>query len=110
MDESWLSTVRIAREIGDISSLFPKGITRLWDLPYTIFNAVGLALYYLSFSELPEHEQPPRKIWEDPKRLEAWFREVKANRESESKGDGSFMDMPQNQLIKEMFGGKVPGL
>ena len=105
MDDAWLNTVRIARDLGDISSLFPKGITRLYDLPFTIFHAIRTALVFLSWEvNLSREEMPPRKIWLDNDRLEAWFREVEANRERKAKGEGDTMSMPQNALLKQMFG------
>lgn len=100
----WLNTVRLARDIGDISSLFPPGITRLYDLPFTVFNAIRLALYFLSFEELPEKERPPKAIWLDEERMQSWWNEVKANREAEGKGEGDMSSMPQNDLLKEVFG------
>lgn len=105
MDEGWLDTVRLARDIGDISSLFPPGITRVWDLPHTIFNAIRMALVFLAFEQLKEEERPPKSIWLDGDRMTAWFAEVKRNRESEARGDGSTMNMPQNELLREMFPG-----
>lgn len=104
MDEEWLNTVRLARDIGDISSLFPPGITRVYDLPFTIFNAIRMALYYLTFEELEEKEKPPKKIWLDADRMKQWAAEVKANRESRAKGEGDTMSMPQNDLLKQMLG------
>jgi hypothetical protein len=104
VDEAWLTTVRIARDCGDISSLFPVGITRLWDLPYTIMHAIRLALVYLSWEQLPKEEQPPKKIWLDNDRLESWFAEVTRNRESKARGEGDHMAMPQNALLKQMMG------
>jgi hypothetical protein len=105
VDEAWLDTVRIARDCGDISSLFPEGITRLWDLPYTIFNAIKFALSVLTWREnLKAEEIPPKHIWLDNDRMEAWWREVKANREAEAKGHGDLQSMPQNALIKRIFG------
>jgi hypothetical protein len=100
--------VRIARDCGDISSLFPPGIERLWDLPYTLHQAVRLALYFLSFEELPIKERPPKRIWLNSEKMDAWWSEVKADREAQAKGQGSYRDMPQNAFIAEIFGGKVP--
>lgn len=100
--------MRIARDCGDISSLFPQGITRLWDLPYTIHNAIRMALYFLSFENLPTKEQPPKKIWLDPEKMKYWSDEVMRNRELESQGQGDYQSMPQNDLVKQMFGGKAP--
>lgn len=108
VDDAWLTTVRIARDCGDISSLFPPGVTRLWDLPFTLHQAIHMALYYLSFENLPEKERPPKKFWQDGDKLKLWFDEVKANREAENRGEGDYQSMPQNQILKEMFGGRAP--
>lgn len=108
MDDAWLTSVRIARDCGDISSLFPAGVTRLWDLPFTIHQAIHMALYFLSFDELPLKERPPKKIWLDGDKMKLWFDEVKANRETEMSGEGDYQSMPQNQALKEMFKGRAP--
>jgi hypothetical protein len=104
VDEAWLETVRLARDCGDISSLFPPGITRLWDLPHTLHSAIRLALIFLRFEELPKEERPPKRMWLDADKMTLWWAEVKRNRDSKSKGNGSVMDMPQNALMAEIFG------
>lgn len=108
MDDAWLATVRVARDCGDVSSLYPRGITRLFDLPYTLHNNIRLALHFLSFDELTEKERPPKKIWLDVERMKMWWSEVKAAREDEAKGGNSVMDMPQNALLKDIFRGRSP--
>lgn len=105
MDEAWLSTVRLARDIGDISSLFPPGITRLIDLPFTIHNAISSALSFLSYEELPEDEQPPKRIWLDGKKMKAWWAEVKRLREAEMKGHGDQANMERNALTDRLLKG-----
>jgi hypothetical protein len=103
VDDAWLTTVRIARDAGDISSLFPKGITRLVDLPHPLFTNISLALTFLKWMELPDDEQPPRSMWLDDEKITAWFREVKRNRENKMKGE-DYGSMPQNAVLKEVFG------
>lgn len=106
MDEAWLNTVRIARDCGDISSLFPKGITKLWDLPHTLHTAIRMALYFLKFEEIPEQaDQPPKHMWLDADKMENWWAEVKRARESRYKGEVAIHDMPQNEALQEMFPG-----
>lgn len=107
VDEGWLNTVRLARDCGDLSSLFPPGITRAVDLPFTVSQAIRMGLFYLSLEELPTKERPPRHIWQDAEKMDAWFQEVKRNREAEIKGEGTG-DMPQNQLLSHIFKGRVP--
>lgn len=107
-DEAWLDTVRIARDCGDISSLFPPGVKRLWDLPWTLHQAVRMALLFLSFEELPDEERPPKHIWLDTEKMKEHAAWVKRKRKAAAKGE-DMSDMPQNDLMKEMFPGlKVP--
>ncbi len=98
MDEAWLNLVRVARDLGDISSLFPPGIERLFDLPYTIHNAIVNALGFLGFEDLPPKERPPKKIWLDGKKMKAWFAEVDAKRKAEMEGHGDQPAMTDNAL------------
>lgn len=100
--------MRLARDIGDISSIFPPGISRLYDLPFTIFNAIRLALHFISFEELPREERPPKKIWLDGDRMTEWWREVEENRKRKLRGEGDTMNMPQNSLLKQMLGRDAP--
>lgn len=105
LDEAWLSIVRLARDIGDISSLFPPGITRLIDLPYTIHNAILAALGFLSFEELPEKERPPKRIWLNAKKMKTWWAEVKRVREAEVNGQGDQSSMDKNALTDRLLVG-----
>lgn len=109
MDEAWLATVRLARDIGNISSLFPPGITRLIDLPYTIHNAIISAIGFLSFEELPKDERPPRSIWMDGDALAAHWREVERAREAKY-GSGAapaadYSEMDESPLKNELLVG-----
>lgn len=78
--------MRFAREFGTVSDLFPEGVDDLLDLPHTLFGAIRTALLYLSFDELPRDERPPKRIWADGERLEAWFKEVERERERKAQG------------------------
>lgn len=72
------------------------------DLPHTLFTAIRLGLTFLSFEELPEEEQPPKRIWMDNERLHEWFNAVKKRRD-EKYGDGgskSIEDPVQNDAAK----------
>lgn len=105
LDEGWLETVRIARDCGDISSLFPPGVTRLVDLPHTLHTAIRTALYFLKFEELPKDERPPKHYWLDGEKMTTWWREVEQRREDKMKGDGAIHDMPSNEdVLKQVFG------
>lgn len=106
VDDAWLSLVQIARDCGDVSSLLPPGVKSLSDAPWLFVQAVRRALQYLSFGELAEEEQPPRKLWEDDSKLKDWFDEVKRNRKSKSKGEGDYQSMPENEALREIFKGR----
>jgi hypothetical protein len=106
VDDGWLNIVRIARDCGNLSSLFPPGITHLWDLPHTLHTAIRMALYFLKFEEIPyEEDRPPKHIWLDPDKMEDWWRAVKESQEARYKGETSVREMPQNELLAEMFPG-----
>lgn len=110
VDEAWLNTVRIARDCGNISSLFPDGIARLWDLPHTLHTAVRMALYFLKFEEIPHDEdRPPKKYWLDADRMKQWWTEVRQAQEERAKGGTATRDMPQNAVLKEIFPGMKIG-
>lgn len=108
-----MDTVRIARDLGDMSLLLPRGISHLMDLPYNIFIAVRQALAFLSFEELPTDEQPPREIWLEADEMAKHWKAVKAMRAKKygtEDDDSSWSDAPldgpeeQNAAVKEIFG------
>lgn len=101
LDEVWLSLVRMARDIGDISSIFPPGIQRLTDLPFTHHNAILAALGFLSFDELRKEERPPKSIWLDSEKMELHWEQVKNNREARANGEKD-STMTQNPLMKRL--------
>lgn len=78
----------MARDSGDVSSLFPEGITSMRDMPWTLHRAIGMGLSFLRMEELPEDEQPPRNIWFDPDRMDEHWAAVRQRRE-EKYGDKS---------------------
>lgn len=85
-DEAWIDTVRLARDMGTVRELFPKGIDDIRDLPHTCFNAIRLGLTFLGFEELPEEDIPPRRIWMDGEKLEEHFNAVRARRKAQAEG------------------------
>jgi hypothetical protein len=85
----WLDTVRIARDFGTVAELFPSGVENVRDLPWRWFEAIRMAMFFLSFEELAEDERPSKKIWLDSEALEAHFAQVKAKRKREVKGDST---------------------
>ncbi len=104
-DDAWLATVRVARDAGDVSSLFPPGIERLIDLPFTIQNAILAALGFLSFDELPEEERPPKSIWLDGEKMKAWWAEIKRLRKAKMEGHGDQASMSKNALTSKLLVG-----
>lgn len=75
-----------------MSLLLPEGITHLADLPHNLHDAIRLALFFLSFEDLPKKEQPPRHIWLDNERMREWSDMVKRMREDEMKGGDSHLE------------------
>lgn len=100
--------MRFARDCGDLSILFPPGIQHARDLPYTIFDAIKLALVWLSYEELESDERPPKAIWLDHKEMKQWFKAVNRRRREKwglkGEGDGE-IDGPteRNALADELL-------
>lgn len=90
-----------------MSCLFPEGIDRIDDLPYTYFDAILTGLQFLGFEELLEEDSPPRDIWMEPKKLKQHFDMVRRRRKSQS-GDGDIRDqeiegpVETNAWLREM--------
>lgn len=104
VDDSWLALVRVAQETGDISSLFPPGVERLIDMPFTIHQAILAAMQFISFGELPKEERPPKSIWLNGPKLEAWFVEVERLREDRMNG-GNQSEMDRSDLKDRLIVG-----
>jgi len=85
-DEAWVDTVRLARDMGTVSELYPEGRSLL-DLPHALFTAIRQGLAFLGFEELPLDEQPPRSIWLDAEALNEHFDEVKRRRKESASPD-----------------------
>jgi hypothetical protein len=96
----------MARNAGDISSLFPEGVTRLADLPFTIFNLLANSLYFTSFDELPKDERPPKRIWLDPTAMDEHWSAVEARRRDKQQDRGDTSSMPKNALIDQLVVGR----
>lgn len=98
--------VRFARDCGDLTILYPPGIEHARDLPFTIFDAIKFALYWLSFEELEKEERPPKDIWLDAKLMSRWFKAVnKRRREKYGLKDEDGIDGPteRNALVDELL-------
>lgn len=98
--------MRFARDCGDLSLLFPDTITTIRDLPYNIFDAIRLALVWLSFEELESAEKPPKEIWLDGKAMSKWWKAVKKRREDKYSGrPNDDIDGPveRNSLVDDLL-------
>lgn len=105
-----MDTVRLARELGNVSTLFPEGITSVADLPYNLFDAIRLALIFLSFEEMPKDERPPKRIWLDGEKLDEHMKWVEKQREAKHKvdRDGSSQEIEdpvQNEAASSLIVG-----
>lgn len=69
-----------------MSELLPPGIENVRDIPYRWFEAIRMALVFLSFDELPNEERPPRSIWLQEDKLGAWFERVERDRDQKYGG------------------------
>jgi hypothetical protein len=63
--------------MGDLSLLLPEDIENIHDLPYIYFDAIKLALVWLSYEELESEDRPPSHIWLEPKLMKKWFKAVR---------------------------------
>lgn len=96
----------MARNAGDISSLFPEGVTRLADLPFTIFNLIANSLFFVSFDEMPKEDRPPKSIWLDSDRMEQHWAALDAKRRDKEQGRADTSKMPRNALIDQLVVGR----
>jgi hypothetical protein len=69
-----------------VSQLLPEGIDRLDDVPYTYWNALRVAMGFLTFDELPKDERPPREIWMDHDEMRKHWTAVELRREEKYGG------------------------
>jgi hypothetical protein len=80
--------------MGTVQSLFPPGITDLRELPGGYFDAITMALSFLSFEELPSEDRPPRRIWLSHEKLKAHFDAVKARQKEKADPDNEPIEDP----------------
>lgn len=92
--------------MGEVSVLFPEGINRLDDLPWTVHTAIVTGLYYLGFEELDGEERPPKRIWDRPDEMKAWWANVERKRkEKYGQDDSGGGEEQQNAAVKDMIVG-----
>jgi hypothetical protein len=103
-----LDTIRIARDFGTVSQVLPPGLS-LYDAPHTFVEAIRSTIVFLGWQDSLEFKEiPPKRVWLDAKKLDAWFKDVKAKREDEMKGrsntaEGWDGDMVQNDAVRQMI-------
>ena len=78
--------MRLARDFGTVSELFPQHFDDLRDLPHPFFDLIRRAMLYLGFDELDEDEVPPKRIWSDDEQLSEWFSEIRRRRKRKAEG------------------------
>lgn len=91
--------------MGEVSVLFPEGIKRLDDLPWTLHTAIVQGLYYLGFEELPPDERPPKRIWDRHDEMKAWWQAVERRRKEKYEGGGSSDTgvEERNEAVKDLI-------
>jgi hypothetical protein len=97
--------VRIARDFGDISQLLPEGYS-LKDVPHGLFDAIRQGLVFIGFQDLPEDEQPKKRIWHDGDALEEHFRAVRKRRQqmTDPRASGPIDDPVDNDAARLLIG------
>lgn len=101
----WLDTVRIARDLGDVSALLPEGVRSLADAPYTLHDAIVAALHFLKYEELPKDEQPPKRIWFDNDAMRDWIAHIERVREAKYKGEKPSGPTEENDAASDLLVG-----
>jgi hypothetical protein len=73
-----------------VSSILPPGCTSLIDAPFVVVRGIRNALMFLNWQENMEaKEVPPKRIWFDEDKLNAWFKDVRKQRELEARGQSN---------------------
>ncbi len=105
-----MDTVRIARDVGDMTLLLPVGISSFYDLPYNVFDAIRTTLGHLGLEELPKEDRPVKSIWFDGKAMNAHWKMVEARNRVKYGGKAdSISEEPidgpvsRNPLVDEIY-------
>lgn len=105
--------MRLARDCGNLTLLLPDGVESIYDMPYPLFEALQLALHFLTYEELPKDERPKPEIWLEPKEMKQHWKAVDARRKAKygGKEDSDRMgDEPidgpvsENEAVKDIYG------
>lgn len=109
-DEAWIDTVRLARDLGTVHSLLPRGVSTLLDVPYRLFDALRHAMMVVNWQDnYTAEEQPPKRIWLKSARLQEWFRDVAAKRDAKMSGGDSWDYEIEDPVQNEAAGMLVHG-
>jgi hypothetical protein len=98
-----VDTVRLARDIGDVSGLLPTGISSLREIPFQFQQALKAALIYLSFEEMIDEDRPPRSIWSDTEMLNAHMDRVRRKYRERGEGRGELEHAQQNDAARMLI-------
>lgn len=76
--------------------LLPFGFTSIVDLPYSVHEALRLALVFISWDELESEERPRKAIWFEPDELAKHWKAVEERRKAKwgTGSDGDIRDEP----------------
>lgn len=93
--------VRSAKSAGGGSSLLPRGLDSIQDIPWDLSLAIDHAIRVCSWQEnLIGKEMPPQWMWPFEDELELWFERVDAQRK-EKYGGGSDDDETSPMMSNE---------
>lgn len=83
--------------------MLPPGCDTLLDAPYTVVDAYGYALRFLTFEDLPEDERPDKSIWLNAEKLKAHFEIVNRERERKYSGKKDIEDPVDNDAASSLI-------
>jgi hypothetical protein len=88
-----------------VSQLLPDGVDSLADCPFTVYEAILVALRILGYEEFPLDERPPRHMWLDAPKLTEWWDTInRARRDKYGLSDnGDVHDGDENTLAQELI-------
>jgi hypothetical protein len=92
----------VVRKSGDVTMLFPSGVTNFNDVAWFLLDAISHGLSILSWYEnYSEDELPAEHLWDDPEGLEKWFKKVSDKRGWTRKVQESGDTLPEEGEMEE---------
>lgn len=88
-----------------MSALLPEGITSLSDAPFNLVDAITAGLGFLSFEELAMEDRPPKRIWQNPERLNAHWKAMRKRWKEGAGGTGEIEDPIENAAAEGLIVG-----